>query len=189
MSSENRVNFETELLKELKAIAFQFEGVVASKNKLKFKHNKKFVAELFLEHLARVDSYVLGGIVYGGEIFDCVSDFNPPYKSNLFNEGCFSFISSGEHTKRFGSNFGGLVKTPDLASAKETCMYISQVLREFYIPKILACITPAKRTISDVLDAPDSYAYPAVFIHCAEKLGAEFTDKAQRDSAIKSKKL
>ncbi|MEB3900385.1 hypothetical protein ODI84_09370 [Pseudomonas putida] len=94
MTSENRVNFESELLKELTAIALHFEGVAASKNKLKFKYNKKVVAELFLEHLARVDSYVLGGMVYGGAIFECASGFNPPYKSNLFNEGCFYHLAS-----------------------------------------------------------------------------------------------
>lgn len=189
MTSENRVDFEYELLKELTTIALQFEGVAASKNKLKFKYNKKVVAELFLEHLARVDSYVLGGIVYGGAIFECASGFNPPYKSNLFNEGCFSFISSGEQVKRFGNAPGGSVKTPDLASAKETCAHIGQVLKEFYIPKVLACITPTKQTIGDVLDSPDNYAYPAVFIHCAAKLGAEFTDKAQYDNVINSRKI
>lgn len=99
-----------------------------------------------------------------------------------------SFISSGEQVKRFGSDPGGSVKTPGLASAKETCAHIGQVLKEFYIPKALSCITPTKQTIGDVLDLPDNYAYPAVFIHCAAKLGAEFTNKAQYDNVINSKK-
>ncbi len=63
------------------------------------------------------------------------------------------------------------------------------MLKEFYIPKVLACITPTKQTIGDVLDSPDNYAYPAVFIHCAAKLGAEFTDKAQYDNVINSRKI
>lgn len=48
MSAEDRLYFEAALLKELKIVASKFDGVVAAKNKLKFKCNKKNVAELFL---------------------------------------------------------------------------------------------------------------------------------------------
>jgi len=64
MSSEDRLYFESVLQEELRGVASKFDGVVASKNKLKFKYNKKNVAELFLDYLARVDCYVLAGIVF-----------------------------------------------------------------------------------------------------------------------------
>ncbi|WDY60290.1 hypothetical protein [Pseudomonas sp. PSKL.D1] len=189
MGSENRSHFEAVLLEELKTTAMRFKGVVASKNKLKFKYEKKIVAELFFEHLARVDAYVLGGMVYGGQIFECASNFTPPYKSNLFNESCFSFISSGEHYKRFGREAGGAIKTPEPHVAKEVCAQIVAVLEEFYIPRILACITPSERTVDDVLSDPDEYAYPAVFIHCAVKIGELAIDKACINEALASKKV
>ena len=189
MSSDNRLHFEAELLKELKAVASNFEGVSASKNKLKFKYNKKYVAEIFLDHLARIDSYVLCGMVYGGEIYECSLSYAPPYKSNLFNEGCFSFISSGEQNKRFSGDLGGAIKTPSPTTARGVCTHIRTVLEEFYVPKILACIKPAGRTISDVVSTPDQYAYPAVFIHCAAKIGGAGETKGQIEEALKSKKI
>ncbi|KIY37541.1 hypothetical protein TZ03_27280 [Pseudomonas sp. 10-1B] len=189
MSFENRLHFEAELLKELKFVASHFEGVVASKNKLKFKHGKKFVAELFFDHLSRIDSYVLGGMVYGGKIHEYVSSYTPPYKNNLFNEASFSFMSSGEQNKRFSGDLGGAIKTPSSNSVVEVCLHIRSVLEEFYVSKILACIIPAKRTISDVVSSPNEYAYPAVFIHCAVKLSEVPQDKEQIEAAMKSKKI
>lgn len=189
MSSEDRLFFESELLKELKIIASQYEGVMASKNKLKFKYSKKFVAEIFLEHLARIDSYVLCGMVYGGEIHECTLGFAPPYKSNLFSEGSFSFISSGEQNKRFSGDFGGAIKTPLPDEVSKVCAHIRTVLEEFYIPKVLACISPTNRTISYVLSTPDQYAYPAVFIHCAAKIGGVGDAKDQVNEAVNSKKI
>ncbi|PVZ40655.1 hypothetical protein [Pseudomonas sp. CC120222-01a] len=188
MSADNRVLFESELLKELKLVASKFEGVTASKNKLKFKYNKKFVAELVFEHLSRVDSYVLVGMVSGGEIFECSSNFTPPYKSNLFNEFCFSFISSSEQNKVFSGSLDGAIKTPSPDSVGQVCAHIKSVLEEFYIPRMLACIVPSERTIKDVLSSPESYAYPAVFIHCAAVLGknGRLTDLSE---AVNSKKI
>ncbi|MEN4829800.1 hypothetical protein ABEH27_25240 [Pseudomonas sp. P39-UII1] len=188
MSTDDRVIFELELLGVLKLAASKFDGVTASKNKLKFKYNKKNVAELFFEHLSRADSYILGGIVYGGAIFECSSKFTPPYKSNLFNESCFSFISSGEQDKKFSGNLGGAIKTPAPNAVGEVCAHIQAVLEDFYIPKIQACISPTDRTIADVLSSPDDYAYPAVFIHCAASLswGERLVDLSE---ALKSKKI
>lgn len=40
MTADNRLHFETELLKELKLISSRLNGVVATKNKLKFKYKK-----------------------------------------------------------------------------------------------------------------------------------------------------
>ena len=188
MSAEDRAFFESELLKELKLVAAKFKGVTASKNRLKFKYNKEFVAELALEHLSKVDSYVLLGMVSGGEIYECASNFTPPYKSNLFNGFCFSFISSGEKNKVFSGSLDGAIKTPAPDLVGQVCAHIRGVLENFYVPKVLACIVPSDRTIKDVLSSPESYAYPAVFIHCAAVLGkgAEFTGL---DEAKKSKQI
>ncbi|WP_144415511.1 hypothetical protein [Pseudomonas putida] len=188
MGNDNRFLFESELLKTLKLVAAKFDGAAASKNKLKFMYNKKNVAELFFEHLSRVDSYVLGGMVYGGEIFECSSKFTPPYRSNLFNESCFSFISSGMQDKTFSGNLGGAIKTPAPNAVGEVCAHIQTVLEGFYIPRILACIFPTNRTIMNVLSSPDDYAFPAVFIHCAAKLsqGEKSLDLSE---ALKSKKI
>ncbi|MEW4947782.1 hypothetical protein ACNFB1_26095 [Pseudomonas sp. NY15349] len=189
MSSEERLYFEAVLLEELKVVASKFDGVVASKNKLKFKYKKKNVAELFFDHLARVDSYVLGGMVFGGELIDCMSKFTPPYKSNLFNDACFSFISSGEQNKRFSGDFGGAIKTPVPRLADEVCARIRCVLEEFYVPKILAAIVPVDRTISDIVSSPDEYSYPAVLIHCAVKLNGLAEGEAKIKEAMSSKKI
>ncbi|MFJ4065895.1 hypothetical protein ACIPW4_11400 [Pseudomonas sp. NPDC089996] len=188
MSTDDRALFESKLLKELKLVAAKFDGVTASKNKLKFKHKKEFVAELVLEHLSRVDSYVLIGMVHGGEIFECSAGFNPPYKSNLFNKSCFSFTSAGEQHKVFSDSPGGAIKTPTPDSVDQVCAHIRGALENFYIPKILACIVPNDRTIKDVLSSPEDYAYPAIFIHCTAILrkGGELFDL---DEAKKSKKI
>ncbi|MNE48649.1 hypothetical protein D3C76_996140 [compost metagenome] len=71
----------------------------------------------------------------------------------------------------------------------EVCAHIRSVLEDFYIPKILACIKPEKRTISDVLSSPDQYAYPAVFIHCAAKLGSAGETRDQIEKAMKSRSI
>lgn len=189
MSTENRLYFEKILLRELKIVASKFDGVVASKNKLKFKHDKKYVGELFFDHLARVDSYVLGGIVDGGEIFECISNFAPPYNSNLFSDACFSFVSSGEQNKRFSGDFGGAIKTPTPDFADEVCAHVRLVLEDFYVPKVLACIVPAERTVGDVLSAPDEYSYPAVFIHCAAQIYGVAGSSAKIKEAMSSKRI
>ncbi|MNH46690.1 hypothetical protein D3C73_1610100 [compost metagenome] len=62
-------------------------------------------------------------------------------------------------------------------------------MEEFYVPRVLACILPAKRTINDVLSSPDEYSYPAVFIHCAAALGGASVDKSQVEEAVRSKKV
>lgn len=47
MSNDNRFLFESELLKILKLVAAKFDGVAASKNKLKFMYNKKMLPSFF----------------------------------------------------------------------------------------------------------------------------------------------
>ncbi|HDS1769672.1 hypothetical protein NPS42_24205 [Pseudomonas putida] len=189
MSSEDRLYFESVLQEELRGVASKFDGVVASKNKLKFKYNKKNVAELFLDYLARVDSYVLAGIVFGGELFEYASKFTPPYKSNLLSDGCFSFISSGEQSKRFSGEFGGAIRAPAPVLAGEVCTHIRLVLEEFYVPQMLAAIVPTDRTISDVVLSPGDYSYPAVLIHCAAKLGGLAGNEVKIKEAMSSKKI
>lgn len=184
-----RAIFEAALLCELKEIAANHPGMVASRNKLKIKQEKKVVAELFFDHLARVDSYVLGGMVYGGPIFNCASDFEPPYKSNLYNKGCFSFVTSGENSKRFSGGLCGVIKTPPPDLAGQVCDHIRSVLEEFYIPRMLGCIVPSERTIPDALMSPDDYAYPAVFIHCAMALNPKIASADILNEVISSKKV
>lgn len=189
MSAEDRLCFEAALLKELKIVASKFDGVVAAKNKLKFKYNKGSVAELFFDHIARVDSYVLAGFVSGGELFECASKFTPPYRSNLFNEGCFSFISSGEQSKRFSGDFGGAIKTPAPALVEEVCSHIRLALEEFYVPKMIAAIVPTDRIIGDVVSSPDVYSYPAVLLHCAVKFCGVAVNEVAIKEAMTSKKI
>lgn len=134
------MHFESELLKELNNIASRFESVVASRNKLKFGYNKKYVAETFFDHIACIDSYVLCGMVYGGEIQECALIFEPPYKSNLFNKGCFSFVSSGEQSKLFSGDFGGAIKTPTPGMVGEVCAHIRSVLEDSIFRKFLLAL-------------------------------------------------
>lgn len=168
MSLENRVFFESILLKELKEITgSQGVTVAASKNKLKFRLDKIVVADIFFQHLAKADAYVLGGFVYGGVIFECSRKYEPPYKSNLFNDSCFSFVTSGRSDKRFSSDVGGAIKTPKPNAAPEVCKKIRDSLVDYYVPKVISCIIPSPLTIEGVIESPSDYAYPAVFIHCA----------------------
>lgn len=168
MSLQDRVFFENSLLDEMKGIAGS-EGVTvtASKNKLKFRWNKVVVADIFFQHLAKVDAYVLGGFVYGGVMFECSRKYDPPYKSNLFNDSCFSFVTSGRSDKKFSSDIGGAIKTPKPDAASEVCKHIRKSLETYYVPKVISCIIPNSLTIEGVIESPSDYAYPALFIHCA----------------------
>lgn len=168
MSLENRVFFENMLLKELKEITgSQGVTVTASKNKLKFRWNKIVVADIFFQHLAKADAYVLGGFVYGGVIFECSKKYEPPYKSNLFSDSCFSFVTSGRSDKRFSNDIGGAIRTPKPDAAPEVCKQIRDSLESYYVPKVISCIVPSAQTIEGVIESPSDYAYPALFIHCA----------------------
>lgn len=57
MGSENRLYFEAELLKKLKTLATEFDGVTVTKNTLKFKHK-----EDMLPICIWITLYVLTGI-------------------------------------------------------------------------------------------------------------------------------
>ncbi|MFQ6572330.1 hypothetical protein [Pseudomonas sp. UM16] len=176
-------------MKKLKEVSASFPGVIASRNKLKFKYEKKVVAELVFEHLARVDAYVLVGLVYGGSLFDCASHYTPPYKSNLFGGAGFSFTTSGDRGKIFSGDFGGAIKTPDSVSLRSVCDHIGSVLEDFYIPMVLGCIAPTGRTIRDVLSAPDNYAYPAVFVHCAMSLCPGLVSEQELSEVLSCKEI
>lgn len=189
MSFENRENFEQKLFKILKEIEHSNSMIKASKNKLKFKIAKINVAELYIQHLARVDSYYLGGTVFGGTIFDFLSKVSPPYKNNLFNESCCSFTTLGKEDKKFSLEMGGAIKTPSIIEVEAVCGHIKKSLEEHYIPKIIACIVPSKRTIRDVLESPDEYSYPAPFIHCAIKSDATIAENTLLEQVRKHKKI
>lgn len=187
MSSENRLYFEAELFKELKALASEFDAITATKNKLKFKHKKKYVADIYLDHIGRADCYILAGSVYGGDLYECMSSYEPPYRSNLLHNACFSFISSGEKGRPFSGNMSGAIATPAPNRVGEVCDQIKSALKSFYIPKIFSCITPTEQTVDEVLLSPDDYAYPAVFISCAASLGSSFDYSKQIRKAINCK--
>ncbi|MBA1190298.1 hypothetical protein G7Z99_14770 [Pseudomonas entomophila] len=189
MTANNRLQFEAELLKELKLISSMLNGVVATKNKLKFKHNKKYVAELYFTHIQRSDAYILGGRVYGGDLYECMLNHTPPYKSNLFQDACFSFVTSGEQGRKFSGNMMGAIETPSPEKVGDVCGHIKSVLEKFYIPKILSCITPTEQTVDEVLMSPDNYAYPAVFISCAASLGSSFDYGEKIKKSIDSKRI
>lgn len=189
MIQDDRRFFELELHQRLKNLAKNYPGMTATKNKLKIKLEGKVVADLFFQHLARVDAYLMGGMVYGGAIFDCSSAFHPPYKSNLHSSACFSFITSSEKNKRFSGDFGGVIKTPSSDRAAGVCEQIIHSLEKFYIPRMYGCVNPVSRTIIDVLTSPGNYAYPSVFIHCAMKLCSDKVSPEQLKAAISSKEI
>ncbi|MBF7143651.1 MULTISPECIES: hypothetical protein [Pseudomonas] len=190
MTSQNRTFFESALLHELKKIeGAERVSIAASKNKLKFKWEKKVVADIFFQHLARADAYVLGGLVYGGPIFDHSSQFTPPYKSNLPNDSCYSFTSSGEKDNRFCRAFGGSTNTPNVSSAENVCINIRKVLEEFYVPSFINRIVPGKRTMEDVLTFPEDYAYPAVFVFASAALKPEIFNEEVFKAAVSNKKV
>lgn len=163
--------------------------MVATKNKLTFKHGKKRVADLYFTHIRRSDAYLLGGRVYGGDLYARMLDYTPPYKSNLFQAACFSFITSGEQGRPFSGSMTGAIETPSPEQAASVCAHIKSVLEALYIPKILSCITPTEQTVEHVLSSPDNYAYPAVFISCAASLGSAFDYKAHIRKAMTSKRI
>jgi len=189
MSLENRAIFERKLLEKLKEIELSNSMIKASKNKLKFKSGNKFVAELYIQHLARVDSYYLGGTVYGGAIFEGLSSIDPPYKSNVFNDSCCSFTTLGQEDKKFSLELGGAIKTPSLADVEAVCGHIKKVLEDHYVPKVIACIIPGQRTIRDVLESPDEYSFPAPFIYCAIKNDAKIVECGMLDKVRQSKRV
>lgn len=189
MTSNKKLHFEAELLKELKIISSKFDGVVATKNKLKFKYKKKYVADIYFTYIRRSDAYILGGGVYGGELYECMLAYSPPYKSNLFQEACFSFITSGEQGRNFSGNMMGAIEVPSPEKAGDICTHIKSVLEKIYIPKIFSCIIPTEQTVNEVLSSPDDYAYPAVFISCAARLGISFDYSKQIEKAINSKRI
>lgn len=189
MGSENRLYFEAELLKKLKALATEFDGITATKNTLKFKHKKKYVANLYMDHIGRADCYVLAGSVYGGDLYECMLHHEPPYKSNLFHDACFSFISSGEKGRSFSGSMSGSISTPPPGRVEDICIHIVSALRNSYIPKIFSCITPTAQTVEGVLSSPSDYAYPAVFISCAASLGSSFDYREHINKAIVSGRI
>ncbi|WP_440830445.1 hypothetical protein ACTABV_20040 [Pseudomonas fragariae (ex Marin et al. 2024)] len=195
MSLENRKIFENELLKELKAISTSKSistdkiKILASKNKLKFKFEKAYVAELYLEHLTNANGYYLGWHVFGGPIYECTANFIAPYKSNLLNKACSSYTTLKIEDKKLTLVSGGVLKTPTPEDAVAISKHIRQIIEEDYIPKIAGCIIASERTIQDVNDAPSIYAYPAIFIHCAIMQNPKIPKKDLLKKILSNKKI
>ncbi|MFA0925918.1 hypothetical protein RA263_25585 [Pseudomonas syringae pv. tagetis] len=120
-----------------------------------------------MEHLTNANGYYLGWHVFGGPIFECTANFIAPYKSNLLNKTCSAYTTLKIEDKKLTLVSGGVLKTPSPEDAVAIIKHIRQIIEEDYIPKIAGCITASERTIQDVNDAPNIYAYPAIFIHCA----------------------
>ncbi|KPX45359.1 Uncharacterized protein ALO68_02285 [Pseudomonas syringae pv. helianthi] len=169
MSKEDRIYFEEKLQEELQNIECKELAVKAVKKGLKFRFEKKIVAELDFQYLVKSHAFTLNGRVFGGPIFDCMSKIDMPYKSNLGSDACFSFTTSGRQDKKFSPSIYGTIAIPRPEHASETCNHIKHALEEYYIPLIVGCVLPSERTIDDVLYSPRDYSYPAAFIHCAVK--------------------
>lgn len=167
MSREHRIYFEEELQNELKHIGCHALAVTAVKRGLKFRFEKKLVAELSLQYLVKAHAFVLLGHVFGGPLFDSLSKIEMPYKSNLGSDACFSFTTSGREDKKFSPDIYGAIAVPRPEQASEVSEHIRRVLEEYYIPVVVGCILPSERTIEDVLYSPRDYSYPAAFIHFA----------------------
>lgn len=189
MSKEDRVYFESELLKELKDLEWPGLSIKAVKGGVKFRWEKKLVAELDFQYLVNSNAYVLNGMVFGGAIFDCCSEVNPPYKSNLGSAACFSFTTSGRQDKKFGTSIYGTISAPKREDVGAICAHIRRALESHYIPLMAGCILPSARTIDDVLASPTDYAYPALFIHCAVAYNSEIISSENLEKVKLNKKI
>ncbi|WP_455914952.1 hypothetical protein [Pseudomonas syringae] len=189
MIKENRIYFESELLKELKGIEGSEVSIKILKSGIRFIYEKKVVAELDFQYLVKSNAYVLNGRVFGGPIFDCSSKIEPPYKSHLFSDACFAFTTSGKQDKKFSDNVYGSIYLPPPEEVGSMCKRIRSSLENYYIPMIMGCIAPSTRTIEDVLHSPTDYAYPAVFIHCAVACNPELVTEEVVERIKTNKKI
>ncbi|MCQ2992667.1 hypothetical protein NLO88_00255 [Pseudomonas syringae] len=189
MGKENRIFFEAELQKELKLIECKDLMVTAVKRGLKFRFEKKLVAELHFQYLMKGHSFTLLGWVFGGPIFERLSKIEMPYKSNLGSEACFSFITSGRQDKKFSPSIYGDIAVPRPEQASDVCKHIRNRLEEYYIPMVVGCVFPKERTIDDVLYSPRDYSYPAAFIHCAVACDPSILKDGMKEKLKTNKKI
>jgi hypothetical protein len=189
MGKENRIFFEAELQKELKLIECEDLVVKAVKRGLKFRFEKKLVAELHFQYLMKGHSFTLLGWVFGGPIFERLSKIEMPYKSNLGSEACFSFITSGRQDKKFSPSIYGDIAVPRPEQASDVCKHIRNRLEEYYIPMVVGCVFPKERTIDDVLYSPRDYSYPAAFIHCAVVCDPSILKDGMKEKLKSNKKI
>ncbi|MBC3951532.1 hypothetical protein [Pseudomonas folii] len=189
MGKENRIFFEAELQKELKLIECEDLVVKAVKRGLKFRFEKKLVAELHFQYLMKGHSFTLLGWVFGGPIFERLSKIEMPYKSNLGSEACFSFITSGRQDKKFSPSIYGDIAVPRPEQASDVCKHIRNRLEEYYIPMVVGCVFPKERTIDDVLYSPRDYSYPAAFIHCAVACDPSILKDGMKEKLKSNKKI
>ncbi|MCQ2999269.1 hypothetical protein NLO98_05800 [Pseudomonas syringae] len=189
MGKENRIFFEAELQKELKLIECKDLMVTAVKRGLKFRFEKKLVAELHFQYLMKGHSFTLLGWVFGGPIFERLSKIEMPYKSNFGSEACFSFITSGRQDKKFSPSIYGDIAVPRPEQASDVCKHIRNRLEEYYIPMVVGCVFPKERTIDDVLYSPRDYSYPAAFIHCAVACDPSILKDGMKEKLKTNKKI
>ncbi len=189
MGKENRIFFEAELQKELKLIKCEDLVVTAVKRGLKFRFEKKLVAEFYFQYLMSSHSFILLGRVFGGPIFDGMSKIEVPYKSNLGSEACFSFISSAKQDKKFSPKIDGDIAVPRPEQASDVCKHIRNRLEEYYIPMVVGCVFPKERTIDDVLYSPRDYSYPAAFIHSAVACDPSILKDGMKEKLKTNKKI
>lgn len=189
MSKENRIHFEEALQKELKYIECKALVVTVVKRGLKFRFEKKLVAELHFQYLMKAHAFTLLGWVFGGPVFDAMSKIDMPYKSNLGSDACFSFTTSGRQDKKFSPSIYGEIAVPRPEHANDVCKHIRRALEQYYIPLIVGCILPGERTISDVIDSPRDYSYPAAFIHCAIACNPSIVKDDVKETLRSNKKI
>ncbi|UFH48874.1 hypothetical protein [Pseudomonas sp. KNUC1026] len=189
MSKEDRIYFEKELTKHLRGIEYPGLTIRVVKAGVKFLWNKTVVAELDFQFVLRANSYTLQGRVFGGPIFECSQKHIPPYRSNIYNEGCFSFTTSGRQDKKFSDNVCGDIGAPKLDEVASMCQRIRRSLEGYYVPLIAGCIIPNHSTVQNVLESPTDYAYPAVFIHSAITCNPACIDKQMLDRLLSNNKI
>ncbi|GAB7529180.1 hypothetical protein PS3A_15890 [Pseudomonas sp. 3A(2025)] len=189
MNKENRIYFEQALQQELKHIERKALAVTAVKRSLKFRFEKKLVAELYFQYLAKSHAFILLGHVFGGPVFDAMSKLEMPYKSNLGSDACFSFITSGRQDKKFSPSIYGDIAVPRPEHASDVCKHIRRALEEYYVPLVIGCILPGERTIDDVIYSPRDYSYPAAFIHCAMACNPSIVNDEVKETLRSNKKI
>lgn len=157
---ESIKEFESSLVEAFKELRLAGASVKVSKNKIKFINKKGVVGQIYLQHVKKADGYYAGIEVYSCDAMDFCLEQKPPYASRLLNNSFFSQSSLSEVDKRFGDEFGGIIRTPSLKDVSSVVEKVKGRLAEFYLPVAQHCISSSIELIDDILSAPDDYAYP-----------------------------
>lgn len=169
---EKRCEFEGQFTLALKSEFYGMKNIKIKNNKLIIR-DAGFVASVDYLYLNNLNAYGTIIVVRSPFLTAQVSEFQPPYKSNLPNPEYIYCMSS------MGEKDGCPLLPTTQQGIDKTCDLFIDRLKDIHLPVIFNILDVSEKLIIDVVRTPKYYSYPFLIIMLAmrnNKISKESVD-------------